>query len=221
MPDRSALRNAWHDLRRHRWRLAWLGAGAGAMLCAAALLAGAAWSTGGEIVEMRAVAALKQGGNVIYLRHADRARGPKEHLSQFSTDAEVADCSDQRNLTDQGRAHAREVGLYFREIGIKVGRVIANGQCRTRDTALIAFGHAEVDKRLFDVDYLRRLLAASPPAGTNTVVVSNDFGLQQLTGIGLAFNEAAVVRPDRHGGFVVVARLDLDDLAEAAEPGWW
>jgi hypothetical protein len=215
MPDLSPLRISARRLRPARLL------GGCAALFAAALLGAATWSSGGEIAEMRALDALKQGGNVIYLRHADRARGPKEHLSQFSSDAEIADCQDQRNLTDRGRAHAREVGLYFREIGIKVGRVIANGQCRTRDTALIAFGHAEVDKRLFDVDYLRRLLAAPPAAGTNTVIVSNDFGLRQLTGIGLAFNEAAVVRPGPHGDIVVVARLDLDDLAEAAAPGWW
>ena len=59
-----------------------------------------------------------------------------------------------------------------------------------------------------------------PIDGTSTVVVSNDFGLLKLTGVDLAFNEAAIVRSDRHGRIVVVARLDLQDLAEAARPRW-
>lgn len=186
----------------------------------AAASSAAVWNMTAEYNEARAVEELRQGGSVIYLRHADRASGPKEKLSQWSTDAEIADCSTQRNLTALGQEHAHELGRYFKEIGIKVGRVIANGQCRTRDTAMLAFGHAEVDKRLFDPDYLRSVLSLPPIDGTNTVVVSNDFGLLKLTGVDLAFNEAAIVRSDRHGRIVVVARLDLQDLAEAARPRW-
>ena len=180
-----------------------------------------AWAIGGEITEIRAIAALKQGGHVIYLRHADRARGPKEKLSLYSTAAEFADCSQQRNLTAEGKEHARQLGGYLRTLGISVGRVMANAQCRSRDTALLAFGYAEVDQRLYDLDFLRRQLLETPSDRANTVIVSSDYPLRELTGVDLGFAEAAIVKPDGRGGVTVVARIDLKDFAEAAEPDWW
>lgn len=181
----------------------------------------AAWAIDGEIDEMRMIAALKQGGHMIYLRHADRGHGPREKLSQYSSDAEFADCSQQRNLTPLGRDHARQLGHYWRKLGIPVGRVIASAQCRTRDTAVLAFGHVDLDQRLYDVDFMRARLLQTPDRATNTVIVSSDYPLRILTGIDLDFAEAAVVKPDGRGGITVIARLDLGDWADAAEPGWW
>jgi len=215
LPSLRSLRGWWPD----PWRLGALRL-AGAFAALLALGCGA-WAVDGEIGEMRMIAALQQGGQIIYLRHADRGHGPREKLSRDSPVAEFADCGQQRNLTPNGRDQARRLGGYWRKLRIPVGRVIASGQCRTRDTALLAFGHVAMDRRLYDLDFMRARLLETPDRATNTVIVSSDYPLRALTGIDLDYAEMAVVKPDGHGGVRVIARLDLADWAEAAEPGWW
>ncbi len=180
-----------------------------------------AWAIDEEIGETQAIARLQEGGNVVYLRHANRLPGPKESLSIASSAAEFADCRWQRNLSPLGQEEARELGESWEELGIPVGQVIASAQCRTRDTALIAFGHADLDKRLFDLDFVRTLLQQAPAAHTNTIVVGSDFQLRELMGVELAFTEAAIIRPNGRDGISVVARLDLQDWEEALDGDWW
>ena len=183
-------------------------------------LGGGAFAVNTEADEAAAIRALQQGGYVVYLRHADRFKGPKETLNQYSTPAEYADCTRQRNLTEKGRAQAKDLGRYFKALSISFDQVLANAQCRTRDTALIAFGKADVDPRMFDPAFVNSLMSSSPAGKSNTVLIGNDYQFQTLTGIELGRAEAAVVKPDGRGGFVVMARLDLEDWREAAEPGW-
>ena len=173
-----------------------------------------------EADEAAAIRALQQGGYVVYLRHADRHKGPKEALSQHSSLAEFADCSRQRNLTEKGRAQAEELGRYFKELSISFDQVLANAPCRTRDTALIAFGKVDLEPRLFDPAYVKALMSSPRNGKANTILIGNDYQFQTLTGIELDRAEAVVVKPDGRGSFVVLARLDLDDWREAAEPGW-
>jgi len=184
-------------------------------------LACAAMAIDAELDEAQAIRALQQGGQIVYLRHAARSGGPREKLDQWSSAAQFADCRTQRNLTPVGQAQARQLGEYWRRLRIPVERVIASAQCRTRDTAILAFGAAETDPRLFDLDFVRRLLAEPAPAGKNRVVVGSDAQLRELTGVELGYAEVALVKGDGKGGISVVARLDLDDWADAAEPGWW
>lgn len=182
----------------------------------------AAWAVDMEMNERQAIAELKQGGQVIYLRHAERYRGgPKDNLTQFSSAAEFADCRRQRNLTPAGRSQAVDLGKHLRQLGIPVGRVIANAQCRTRDTAMLAFGRAELEPRFYDVEYVRSLLNQAPSGATNTVIIGNDHQLRELTGVELDVGEMAVVKSDGHGGLRVVARLESEDWEDAADPAWW
>lgn len=174
-----------------------------------------------EFDEARAIKALQEGGYVVYLRHADRYKGPKEALNQHSSPAAFADCSNQRNLTPKGRAQAQALGRYFRELSISFDRVVANAQCRTRDTAMLALGHVQLDPRIYDPVFVRDILSTPRGDGANTLLVGNDYQFDTLTGIELGRAEAAIVRPDAMGGFQLVARLDLNDWREAAEPGWW
>ena len=174
-----------------------------------------------EFDEAHAIAELQKGGHVVYLRHAARFNGPRDNLDRWSTAAQFADCQSQRNLTPVGREQARELGIYWRELRIPVERVVASGQCRTRDTAILAFGTTQIDPRLFDIDFVRSLAQEPVPAGTNTVIVGSDAQLRELTGVDLSYAEVALLKPDGKGGVTVVARLELADLAEAAEPSWW
>ncbi|TDQ83999.1 hypothetical protein A8950_0545 [Dongia mobilis] len=187
----------------------------GALTCAAAAI-------GNELDEAHAIASLRQGGYVVYLRHADRHKGPKEKLDRFSSPAEFADCSQQRNLNNRGRAQAWDIGVYMRRLGIVFDRVIANAQCRTRDTALLAFGRADLEPRVYDPAFVAQVLSSKPPAGSNTIVIGNDFQFLELTGIQLGRADAAVIRPDGAGGFAVLAKLELEDWREAADrPFLW
>lgn len=179
-----------------------------------------AWAIDTEADQAAAIRALQSGGYVVYLRHADRHKGPKETLGPHSTLAEFADCSRQRNLTEKGREQAAELGRYFRELAISFDRVVANAQCRTRDTALIAFGRVDLEPRLYDPAFVKSLMSSPRSAASNTILIGNDHQLRELTGIELGRAEAVVVKPDGRGGFTLLARLDLEDWREAAEPGW-
>src|SRR5262245_29980582 len=55
--------------------------------------------------------ALRDGGHVIYFRHAATDRS-----QQDSDPHNLANCATQRNLTDDGRADARTIGEAFRAL---------------------------------------------------------------------------------------------------------
>jgi phosphohistidine phosphatase SixA len=82
--------------------------------------------------------AVKAGGVVALIRHA-RAPGTGDPAN-FRLD----DCATQRNLSETGRVQARRIGEAFRERGVRVDRVLSSAWCRSRETAHLAFGQAEV-----------------------------------------------------------------------------
>ncbi len=163
------------------------------------------------------LAALRQGGYVLFLRHAS---------TDFSQDdsrmTSFEDCATQRNLTDKGRAEARALGEHIRRLKIPVGEVLASPFCRTMETARLAFGKARAtndvrggplradDPKRYEP--LRKLLATPPAAGTNTVLSSHGNPFHAVAGPPyLAEGEIAVVRPEGGGKFSVVARIRPTD----------
>src|SRR4029077_15555172 len=91
-----------------------------------------------ELAPQQLLAELRQGGYVLYFRHA---------ATDFSQNDEkmkrYEDCADQRNLVDKGRADARAAGAAIRELKVPIGRVLASPFCRTVETAQLIFGRAE------------------------------------------------------------------------------
>src|SRR5690242_2716055 len=83
------------------------------------------------------LAALRAGGHIIYFRHADT-----DHSQTDQRGMRLEDCTTQRNLTDRGREHARELGEAIRALEIPIGAVLASPLCRTMETATLAFGTA-------------------------------------------------------------------------------
>jgi virginiamycin B lyase len=175
--------------------------------------------------DARFVAALRDGGYVIALRHA---------RTDFSmTDAETldyADCTRQRNLEAQGRAQARAIGRAVRALGVPIGAVLASPYCRTRDTARLAFGRATTsadlvsdtgvrqgeDPETLD-DRFRARLRRRPAAGTNTVLVSHNFAIDAATGVDVEEGEAAVFRPQAGGrGFRLVRTVTSEQWTTLA-----
>ena len=168
--------------------------------------------SGGELL-----AALRQGGLIIYFRHADTGPATPEPPS-----VQIERCETQRNLNDNGRAQAREIGAQFRRLGIPVGKVLSSRFCRCVDTAQLAFGRHEVaqvltgvrrgpefaDARRSASEGLRALLSTPPPEGENLVLVSHGFNLRDLEGVYLGTQgEAAVYRADGRGGYALLARI--------------
>ena len=158
---------------------------------------------GEELTGPALLAALRQGGFVLYFRHA------RTDFSQDDTDLrDLSNCATQRNLSSEGQAQARLIGEAIAALGIPIGEVLSSELCRTRETAELAFGRttpmpdltsfgtasseAEEEER---ASALRCLLATPPIRGTNTVLVGHLFNIQAAAGIGLAEGEAAIFSP--------------------------
>jgi len=180
------------------------------LAAAAALLLGssaaAALVVRHEILEHQLIADLRHGGYVIYLRHGQRFKGDHEDLSGESALADFEDCSRQRNLTPYGEAEASLLGVALREWGVGIDQVIANPLCRTRQTAMLAFGRTTLDRRLYDPQFVRRLLSLPPRAGANNVLVGSEFQLRDIIGVQIEPAEMAVFQPVA-GGFKLVGRI--------------
>jgi phosphohistidine phosphatase SixA len=133
---------------------------------------------------------LRNGGFVLYLRHA-----ATERISIDRRLLNLNDCSTQRNLSVQGREQVREIGKAFRELRIPVSAVLSSPYCRCRDTAKLAFGEVRIladlrfalveDRQSTDLlaAKLRDLLSSPPPPGTNVVIVSHTANLKEAVGI--------------------------------------
>ena len=189
---------------------------------ALAFAVGAGPAAAQELTGDALFAAMKSGGYVVYLRHG---------LSDTSqTDAEPfkADCAAQRNLSDAGKAQAKSIGETFKAHGVAVDQVFSSTYCRAKDTATLAFGKAEVVPALFyslglskdDAAKagaeLKKLLAAAPKAGANTVLVGHTSNLKEVAGVWPKKEGSAYVfKPDGKGGFTIAGTLEPTDYKKA------
>ena len=159
------------------------------------------------------VKALRDGGLIMYFRHASTDFGQNDdQMTGYE------DCAKQRNLTDRGRAEAREIGIAVKRLELPIGDVLASPFCRTMETARLIFGTATASAAVrggparpeSEERYaaLRRLLSAPPRPGTDLVIVSHGNPFTAVVGPPyLAEGEAAVIRPLGEQGFVVIARV--------------
>src|SRR5687768_2326199 len=168
-----------------------------------ALATATATPAGEELAGPELLTALRQGGLVLYFRHA------RTDFSQDDTDlSDLTNCAAQRNLSPEGHAQAQLIGESIAALAIPIGEVLSSELCRTRETAELAFGRATLVPELTSFGTaaseaeeqkraaaLRRLLATPPAPGTNTVLVGHLFNIQAAAGIGLAEGEAAIFSP--------------------------
>ncbi len=170
------------------------------------------------------IAALQEGGHVIYLRHAQTERDYADQV-----EAVLGDCGTQRVLSAVGWAQAKSIGDAITALEIPVGDVISSEYCRAWQTADLAFGRFEMTNKLnfapaedytdADIAMMRDgvtpLISQVPETG-NLVIVGHDDPFEAATGIypepqGVAY----VIAPDGDGGFEVMGRIGPDDWAEA------
>lgn len=175
--------------------------------------------------EAELIAALKQGGHVIYLRHAET------DVSKTDQDRDdLSDWTKQRNLSEKGRQQAVAIGKAFRALGIPVSEIKASPYCRSVETAKLAFGKATVSKDLaFSIgtekqeaerlaDALKIMLGTQPSAGKNTVLVAHTANLQEAAKIwpkpeGVAF----IFKPLGNKSFELVQRVEAPQWAQLAQ----
>jgi broad specificity phosphatase PhoE len=172
------------------------------------------------------VARLREGGYVVFIRHA------ATQATQDDPRPDLDDPSTQRNLSDDGRDQARQLGRAIRRLRIPVGTVLASPYARTRETAELAFGRdrVRVTRDLLNEAFpgtddeelarrLRRLFATRPPAGQNTVLVSHGFNLQEATGLSVGEGESAIFTPGDPDRPSLVARITPQEWPTLAQQG--
>ena len=76
---------------------------------------------------------LRDGEKLIFIRHA-YAPGNGDPIN-FN----LNDCSTQRNLNEEGRKQAKNIGEFFRKYKISTDEVLSSEWCRCKETAEIAF----------------------------------------------------------------------------------
>lgn len=162
-------------------------------------------------------ALLRQGGQVVLLRHATTTPGMGDPPG-----FRLEDCATQRNLNEAGRQEAQRLGAAFRARAIPIAGVLSSRWCRCLETARLAFGTVEPWPAL-DSQYHDRSRAAEQaravqaragqrPSGGNLILVTHGSNILAWTGIHPAQGELVVLIPQGEGKFQVAGRLAPGDL---------
>jgi phosphohistidine phosphatase SixA len=160
------------------------------------------------------LAALKAGGHVVLMRHAQTVSGVGDPQG-----FQLGDCGTQRNLSDAGREDARRFGEALRRNAIAVDRVLSSPWCRCIDTAKLALPEksAEVDTSLSSFFTVRgdverkqaletmRATIASWKGSGNLLMVSHQQTVAALAGKSLSQGAVLILKP-KPGGFDVVTQ---------------
>ena len=165
--------------------------------------------------ETAAWTALRQGGHVAFMRHAEAPGGGGDPPG-FRLD----DCSTQRNLSAKGRADAQAVGKNLRAKGVAVARLLSSPWCRCVDTArLMDLGPVEIEPMFANAFVLaeqRNALTAGAKAiitgwkGPETLlIVTHGANIQALTGSNPASGEIVVAAVTRDGAIREIGRIPV------------
>ena len=176
-----------------------LGAGAGLLGLGLSVWppAGAAWAQAGDGF----ADALRRGGCAVLVRHALTVPGTGD-----PPDFQLAVCSTQRNLSEEGRAQSRRLGQWFAARQLAPREVRSSQWCRCLETAELAFGRATpwpalnstFNDRLRQPDRTAELRERlrQIPAGQFEVWVTHQVVMSALTGQYPSMGEAFAVHAD-------------------------
>ncbi len=159
--------------------------------------------------------ALTAGGHVAIVRHGLTTPGIGDPQG-----FRLEDCATQRNLVEEGRAQARDLGLLLRKRGVKIGRVLSSEWCRCLETAALIdvgeagtlsalnnlFGRSERSEA--QVRELRAVIAAWKGSGT-LLLVSHGSTIFALSGVSPREAEGVVLAPapETAEGFRMVGKI--------------
>jgi len=185
-----------------------------ALLRTAALLAAPALARADDQVPLSELRA----GATVLMRHAETPPGAGDPPGW-----RLDECSSQRNLDAAGIAHAQRIGQWFEANQLKVATVRNSPWCRTRDTAMLAFGRHDDWAALSNLSGDRsasdeqaaqvQRYVESLPAGDLVVLVSHGTTIGHMVkGYGgIAAGDAVVLRrgPSAGAPMVVLGRLSV------------
>ncbi len=150
-------------------------------------------------------------GYVLLMRHAlAPGVGDPENFR-------LGDCSTQRNLSEEGRQDAREIGEWLKRRDVPIFRVESSRWCRARETAeLLGIGAVRANKNLDslfeDADPIgdpqtaktRKQIVDHRQKRGVLVMVGHFVNVSALTGVGLESGEGVLVRANAKGEIKVV-----------------
>jgi phosphohistidine phosphatase SixA len=172
------------------------------------------------------VQALKQGGFVIYIRHAQHTVPiPKE------SPEDAARCTHANHLAEVGIQHSKMIATFFAAEKIPISKVLSSPACRVVVSARSMFNKVEIDNRIAGEpkeDPLHgnfgaiaaMMTAPVAPTGTNLVLVGHVTAMQKLAGTPLLeWGEAAIIQPKKDGKPVIVSRLKATEWSSLMNAG--
>lgn len=145
-------------------------------------------------------------GYVLLLRHSlAPGVGDPENF-------QVNDCSTQRNLSEQGRQDAREIGEWLQRRQLKIARVESSRWCRAKETAqLLNLGKVRLNRNLdslfreTDLENhpqtrnIRRQIVSHRAKTGLLVMVGHFVNIAAVTGAGVDSGEGVLVKADGKG----------------------
>jgi phosphohistidine phosphatase SixA len=192
-------------------------------------------ATGADISKIAPM--LKQGGYVLVLRHGATDDSQKD-VYPFVFD----DMKKQRQLSDQGRKVARQMGAAIKALGIAIGQIYSSKLNRAIETgSLVSPAHITPVNELTDsgagsasamanpnganakIGNAIRALVNNPPAmGTNNLLVTHKPNIADAFGKELADvkeAETLIYRPNPSGPPTLIGRVQASEwLVQAGSP---
>ncbi len=124
----------------------------------------------------------------------------------------LGDCTTQRNLSDEGRQDARDIGKWLEQRNLKIHSIESSRWCRTRDTAeLLGIGRVKLNKNLDSlfresdlenhkqtIETKKRIVSHRNTRGL-LVLVGHAVNISAITGITLDSGEGILVRANAQG----------------------
>ena len=168
---------------------------------------------------------LRKGGYTLFFRHTQsdwRTAAALPVAIAVKSDAKPELCAGERQLSDEGRADARALGLAVKSLNLTISEIASANLCRMQETAKIAFGAAKTVPDLAPRPGVALSLSAqaaaverltrTPLADHAIRIIVGDYEVAQaLYGVTLAEGDAVVLKSGADGKPEPVARIRLAD----------
>ena len=160
--------------------------------------------------------ALRGGGYNLYFRHVATDWSQSDRVDK-AEDWRSCDATRMRQLSAAGRQAASSIGAAMRALQIPVSEVLASPYCRTVETArLMQLGDVVETIQVMNLrvaEYVggRASVVASAPATGNRVIVAHGNVAREATPAYPDEGEALVFQADGAGGFLLRARIGVND----------